>query len=194
MTISVIVGSVGWQRGRCYAPYILSDGPLASHDWKETVSDFLGSELVSGGFEIVLTDITKPWGVEFKIREDQAVQFLEAFFEDALNPSEIRACPAGPKLLVIEQGQRFSWHVHARKEALLTVVRGVVTASLSATDVEPQPLGLAAGEVVHIPAQIRHRLGSRAGWAVVAEISRNVFPDHPSDDQDSRRIEDDYGR
>ena len=50
------------------------------------------------------------------------------------------------------------------------------------------------GSLVHIPELTRHRLGGLENWSIIAEISRNVFPDNPSDDLDERRISDDFGR
>ena len=47
---------------------------------------------------------------------------------------------------------------------------------------------------MQVPPLMRHRLASQNGWAVVAEYGRDAIPGRPSDDNDTRRIQDDYGR
>ena len=147
------------------------------------------------GLLIKKNDPRKPWGIEIKLRgnHERAMKFLEHFFGD-LPIAKTLVDPVTPKILLIADGNRLSWHVHERKDAHLRVLHGHVGVSLSATDEEPAPRLRFPGAYVHVPPFMRHRLSSVSGWAVVAEIGRDVVPDRPSDDQDTRRIKDDYGR
>mgnify|MGYP001566290612 CR=1 FL=1 len=161
---------------------------------KDSVADTVRSAVTALGLTIIEEQLDKPWGVEFKISEAQAKEFLEGFFDADSLPAALVEKPAGPKVLVIEDSRRLSWHVHERKEACLCVLHGVVSVSVSMTDEELQPVLTHKDALIHVPPLIRHRLGSTDGWAILAEIARNVFPNQPSDDFDTRRISDDFGR
>ncbi len=162
---------------------------------KESIATMVHSKFVNQGFTITASNVNKPWGIEYKIKEDQAWKLFDRFFAEKNLPVYLANNPFGPKILIIEESKRLSWHVHERKDAFLLVLYGVVSVYTSSTDEEPTTPTLEnRGALIHIPQLIRHRLGSVAGWSVVAEISRNVFPDHPSDDADERRISDDFGR
>jgi mannose-6-phosphate isomerase-like protein (cupin superfamily) len=161
---------------------------------KVVAAAFVRGALLRSGFGHVPSDMKKPWGVEFQVPPDRLSAFVARFFADG-GPDEIVREAFGPKLMVIQEAHRLSWHVHARKDALLRVLHGHVGVSVSATDDEPaEPAVALPGELVRVPPGMRHRLASRSGWAVIAEISRNVDPSHPTDDDDTRRIRDDYGR
>lgn len=146
-------------------------------------------EIAEGQF-----NLNKPWGVELQVREDLARVFMNNFFDEGTLPPEVLHQPIGPKLLAIASGKRLSWHVHHRKDAFLRVLAGRLNVYTSPTDDEVEPVPAEVGELIHIPDQIRHRLGSVAGWSLVAEISRNVYPWNPTDEKDERRIKDDFGR
>ncbi len=147
------------------------------------------------GFHIRAVDPRKPWGAEIKLRgnPERAMKFLQHFFGDLDIARELMN-PVTPKILLIKQAERLSWHVHERKDAFLRLLHGNIGVSLSETDAETVPHVHLPGAYVRVPPQMRHRLSSLSGWAVVAEIGRDVVPGHPSDDEDTRRIKDDYGR
>ncbi len=168
------------------------DKELGRDSPKEMVAEHVSISLAEKGFS--MSEISKPWGIEFKIQESQASKFLETFFENGSLLQGILLHPAGPKILVIEEFRRLSWHVHERKDAYLRVLRGEVNVYVSWSDIEPRPSKAIAGDLIRIPPLLRHRLGSTDGWAILAEISRDIDPDNPSDDSDERRIADDFGR
>ena len=153
------------------------------------------TELERLGFLIRSADPRKPWGAEIKLRgsPERAMKFLMHFFGDLAIAREL-ADPVTPKILLIKQAERLSWHVHERKHAHLRVLHGNVGVSLSDTDAETVPNVHLPGAYVDVPPHKRHRLSSLSGWAAVAEIGRDVVPGQPSDDRDTRRIRDDYGR
>ena len=161
---------------------------------KIVAAAFVRGALLRGGFGQVPSDMQKPWGVEFQVPAARLQEFVARFFADGA-PDEIVGAAFGPKVMVIQEAHRLSWHVHARKDALLRVLHGQVGVSVSATDEEPaEPAVAMPGELIRVPPGMRHRLASLSGWSVIAEISKNVDPSHPTDDDDTRRISDDYGR
>ena len=160
-----------------------------------TLVAFVESALARSQFKIRGIDTDKPWGAEIKMRSspDRAAKFLRHYFGD-LEVASTLTEPVTPKILLIKNAHRLSWHVHERKDAHLRVLHGRVGVSMSTTDKEPAPHIYGPGEYVHVPPLTRHRLVSQSGWAVVAEIGRDAVPGRPSDDNDTRRISDDYGR
>ncbi|MFA5854452.1 MAG: hypothetical protein WC866_05230 [Patescibacteria group bacterium] len=178
------------------APYLFQDlaRVRATCDAK-TIAHLARSALEDSGFIVRSSNPRKPWGAEIKLRgnPERAMKFLQHFFGD-LEIARTLIDPVTPKILLIAQSQRLSWHVHERKDAHLRVLHGQVGVSLSTTDTETTPHIHSSGAYVRVPPLMRHRLSSLSSWAVVAEIGRDVVPEHPSDDRDTRRIKDDYGR
>lgn len=160
-----------------------------------TLVAFVESALARNNFKTRSIDTEKPWGVEIKLRSSpaRATRFLRYAFGD-LSIAAALAESFTPKILLIKDAHRLSWHVHERKDAHLRILHGRVGVSMSSTDKEPVPHIHAPGDYVHVPPLMRHRLASLNGWAVVAEIGCDTIPDRPSDDADMRRIQDDYGR
>ena len=182
---------LGVRMHEAYQAYKI-DKALANDSPKEMVAEHVSISLAEKGFS--MSEVNKPWGIEFKIHESQAAKFLETFFEKSSRLQEVLLHPVGPKILAIEEFRRLSWHVHERKDAYLRVLRGEVNVYVSWSDLEPRPTKAIAGDLIRIPPLLRHRLGSTNGWAILAEISRDKDPDYPSDDMDERRIADDFGR
>lgn len=177
-------------------PFLLTDPTLTRvHTTTDNIVDATIVALEARGFVLQCCDDRKPWGVEFKLdgTSGLAVRFRDDFFGD-LEIGRGWAEPVAPKILLIREAHRLSWHFHERKDALLRVLHGNIGASLSQTDVETPPRACLPGEEIRIPPLFRHRLSSLSGWAVVAEIGRDVLLDWPSDDDDTHRIRDDYGR
>jgi mannose-6-phosphate isomerase-like protein (cupin superfamily) len=166
------------------------------HDlFKDAIAALIGERLSNQGVQHLGCDTTKPWGVECKITPAYTNRFLETTFDGVTLPRAFLEHPTGPKIICIEQGLRLSWHVHSRKDAMLRVLCGTVGVSMSLTDAEPlKPAPVRVRETVRVRPNIRHRLSGLVGWAIVAEIATDVFPDNPSDDDDTRRIADDFGR
>lgn len=50
------------------------------------------------------------------------------------------------------------------------------------------------GNMVEMELGTRHRLVGLDDWGIVAEIWVHRFPENPSDEEDIRRISDDFGR
>jgi hypothetical protein len=64
----------------------------------------------------------------------------------------------------------------------------------SLTDAETPVEPCAAGERIVFAAGERHRLVGLDQRGVVAELWRHLDPQHPSDEEDIVRLQDDFGR
>lgn len=174
----------------------LSFAGISTQPTKDSAAAALAAELRKLGIRMLTASLDKPWGIECKIVESDTRAFLGAFFTKEELPSSVVSEPYGPKILIIGPSHRLSWHVHERKDAFLKVLHGEALVYTSSTDEQPAAPSshIVQGGLAHVPERIRHRLEGAGAGVIIAEISRNVFPDHPSDDADERRISDDYGR
>ncbi len=156
------------------------------------ISDKVKQELLGMNFELVEEDLQRPWGGYLKINDAQADQFIKHFIPnfDSNNLSNI-----SPKILFFSPNSRLSWQVHQRRSEVWQVLEGPVGAYLSQTDEEPKaPTIYQPTETIMIPAGTRHRNSKLDNWGVVAEIWVHTDPQNPSNEEDIRRISDDYNR
>jgi mannose-6-phosphate isomerase len=99
-----------------------------------------------------------------------------------------------PKFLMVAPGKRLSWQYHHRRAEVWRVMTGPVGVMDSLTD-EPGPVRtLAAGDMVTMAVEQRHRLIGLDDWGVVAEIWQHTDAAQPSDEADIVRVSDDFGR
>jgi mannose-6-phosphate isomerase-like protein (cupin superfamily) len=146
------------------------------------------------GLSIVAQDHTRPWGGFFVLDEVQAQRFADLYFE-GLDVEPLRiAGKLSPKILLVKPGARLSWQYHHRRAETWRVVEGPVGIVRSATDEETDVVSYAEGETVVLEKGERHRLIGLDQWGVVAEFWQHTDPDHPSDEEDIVRVQDDYSR
>ena len=74
------------------------------------------------------------------------------------------------------------------------MIEGPVGIVRSTTDEEGELVSFGAGETVVLQQGERHRLIGLEHWGVVAEFWQHTDTDHPSDDDDIVRVQDDYAR
>lgn len=150
--------------------------------------------LIEQGFNIISKDFNRPWGGFFVMDEEQAQAFANEYF-DCMDVAQLRIAGAlSPKILVVKPGQRLSWQYHHRRAELWRVVEGKAGIVRSATDTEGPLEVLSQGQQITLQQGERHRLIGLEDWAIVAEIWRHTDADHPSDEEDIVRLQDDYGR
>jgi hypothetical protein len=53
---------------------------------------------------------------------------------------------------------------------------------------------LELGDTIELPEGMRHRLVGMDEWGAVAEVWMHSDPQHPSDENDIVRLQDDYAR
>ncbi|MDP9212103.1 MAG: phosphoheptose isomerase [bacterium] len=146
------------------------------------------------GLEIVAEDTERPWGAWFKLDEARLDEFAAAFFPGLELPPPAHREKMSPKFLVVQPGARLSWQYHHRRREEWRVIWGPVGVAISGTDEEPSPRTYAEGERISISQGERHRLVGLGEWGLVAEIWIHTDPEHPSDEDDIVRLQDDYDR
>jgi len=151
-------------------------------------------QIKSSGFNIVSADFSRPWGGFLVIDESQAQEFSDYFFErldfNTLNISGILS----PKILVVSPNARLSWQYHSRRSEIWQVYRGSAGIVRSDSDVESEVKIFNEGDQIILQQGERHRLIGLDHYCVVAEIWLHTDANHPSDEDDIVRIQDDFGR
>jgi mannose-6-phosphate isomerase-like protein (cupin superfamily) len=150
--------------------------------------------LSDSSFTILSFDNHRPWGGFFVIAEDQAQQFAETYF-DGLDLSTINKCSIfSPKILIVAPEKRLSWQYHHRRAEIWRVVQGQVVLKRSPNDIEGPLEVLNLGDTITLKQGERHRLIGLDDYAVIAEIWQHTDANHPSDEDDIVRVQDDFGR
>lgn len=150
--------------------------------------------ILSKGYEIVTKDLDRPWGAFFVLSEEQASKFAEEFFPE-LSYKQIQITQKlSPKFLLVAPNQRLSWQYHFRRAEIWKVVSGPVGVAMSDNDEQNEPGMYEDGDFVKLDIGKRHRLIGLANWGLVAEIWQHTDVNHPSDEEDIVRLQDDFGR
>lgn len=161
---------------------------------KEQVFEKAAAVLKDLQLDIIKEDRSRPWGGFYVIEESQAAQFAKHFFPEedfeALKISE----KLSPKILMVAPGKRLSWQYHHRRAEIWRCIDGQVAVATSHTDEETDKTILKIGDKIKLKQGQRHRLIGIDGWGVVAEIWQHTDANHPSDEDDIIRLQDDFGR
>ena len=161
---------------------------------KAALFETIAERLQGQGFTIERQDQSRPWGGFFVLNEDQAQAFADAYFS-GLSVDKLRISgKLSPKILLVAPHQRLSWQYHHRRAEIWRVVEGPVGIATSDTDAEGEVKDYQPGEQIMLTQGQRHRLVGLGGWGVVAEIWQHTHADHPSDEDDIIRVQDDFGR
>ncbi|MCF6140311.1 phosphoheptose isomerase [Flavobacterium sp. K77] len=161
---------------------------------KSVVFDEIRNQLETANYTIENEDQTRPWGGFFVINEKETNTFASNFFPNLAPESEDFTSKRSPKILVVAPSCRLSWQYHFRRSEVWKVVNGPVGVKISDTDEEGDLKVLEAGDFIKMNTGERHRLIGLNTWGVVAEIWQHTDPDHPSDEEDIVRLQDDFGR
>lgn len=152
------------------------------------------NELESIEFAIISKNHHLPWGGFFVIAEGQAQQFANCYF-DGLDVSTLkRGGQLSPKILIVAPEKRLSWQYHHRRAEIWCVIQGQVGVKRSANDTEGELEILNVGDTITLQQGERHRLIGLDDYAVIAEIWQHTDANHPSDEDDIVRVQDDFGR
>ena len=145
------------------------------------------------GFTTKEIDISKPWGGYIAFYEDDAVAFIDAFYDDS-NIDNFVGQKISPKLLIVRPDAELSWQYHnRRREIWRFLTHGYYIVGSGDNLSEKQHAG--QDFILDIANQTRHRLiGSKDLNTVVAELWAHSDPVKPSDEDDIVRIKDLYGR
>ena len=152
------------------------------------------AKLAAQNLTVVSSDFSRPWGGFFVIDENQAQEFANLYF-DGLDVSGLRvAGKLSPKILLVKPEARLSWQYHHRRKETWRVVEGPVGIARSLTDEQTPVKTFDTGNKVVMEMGERHRLVGQENWGVVAEFWQHTDPNHPSDEEDIVRVQDDYKR
>lgn len=151
-------------------------------------------ELSQLQINISKTDFTRPWGGFFVLDEADADKFIGAFFPTYKKEDLMLGNKLSPKILVVGPGQRLSWQYHHRRAEIWRVVKGEIGVVMSETDEQTELNYFEPGDVIVLNKGQRHRLVGLNGWGIVAEIWQHTDTEHPSDEEDIVRLQDDFGR
>lgn len=156
--------------------------------------DTTAQTLEAQGLRVVSSDFGRPWGGFFVIDEEQAQEFANTYF-DGLDVSGLRvAGKLSPKILLVKPEARLSWQYHHRRKETWRVVDGPVGIARSLTDEQGPVEIFETGDKVVMEMGERHRLVGLQNWGVVAEFWQHTDANHPSDEEDIVRVQDDYAR
>ena len=146
------------------------------------------------GFTVVSKDHARPWGGFFVLEESEAPKFISTFFPHLSLEDFAGYEKLSPKILVVAPNKRLSWQYHHRRAEIWRVISGEAAVATSLTDVEAEKHSLSEGELVRLSQGQRHRLIGLRQWGVIAEIWQHTDANHPSDEEDIVRVQDDFGR
>ena len=151
-------------------------------------------EIESFGFSVVSHDFKRPWGGFLVVSETQSQEFSDKFF----NGLDINTLKIGgklsPKILIVKPEARLSWQYHNRRAEIWQIFRGSAGISKSETDEENEMKVYHESDQIILKQGERHRLMGLDNFCVVAEIWQHTDIDHPSDENDIIRVQDDFDR
>ena len=151
-------------------------------------------EIESFGFKVVSHDFERPWGGFLVIDETQAQEFSNKFFEGLdVNTLKIGG-KLSPKILIVKPNARLSWQYHNRRAEIWQVFKGTAGIIKSDSDIENKMKVYNEGDQITLKQGERHRLIGLDKISVVAEIWQHTDVNHPSDEDDIIRVQDDFGR
>ena len=151
-------------------------------------------KIKSLGFNIISKDFQRPWGGFLVIDEDQAQDFSNQFFK-GINIEDLKISgKLSPKILIVNPESRLSWQYHNRRAEIWKVYKGKVGVIISEDDIQKETEIYSEGDQITLQQGERHRLIGLDDYVVVAEIWQHTEKNHPSDEEDIVRVQDDFGR
>ena len=150
-------------------------------------------EIENYGFTVIAKDFERPWGAFLVIKEDEAQDFANRFF-DGIDADTLRVeGKLSPKILIVKPGARLSWQYHHRRAEIWQVYQGEVGIVRSDDDTEGELVRYREGEQVRLAQGERHRLVGLEDYGIVAEIWQHTDA-VLSDEDDIVRVQDDFKR
>jgi mannose-6-phosphate isomerase-like protein (cupin superfamily) len=143
----------------------------------------------------IINEEYRPWGGFFVIDEEQAAQFAHHFFEgDERATVDDESNKLSPKILIVEAGSRLSWQYHDRRSEIWKVIGEACGIITSMTNKQGKLQVIPTDHIVTLRQGERHRLIGLSAWGIIAEIWQHTDKEHPSDESDIVRLDDDFGR
>ena len=152
------------------------------------------NEIQDLGFDIVATDMHRPWGGFLVIDEQQTQKFVDQFFADQKGEIEVGKRKLSPKILMVEPHKKLSWQYHHRRSEIWKVIKNTAGVIISDTDQQGEVITKQTNDIIRLNKGQRHRLVGLDEWGIIAEIWQHTEPNRPSDEDDIVRVQDDFGR
>jgi mannose-6-phosphate isomerase len=95
---------------------------------------------------------------------------------------------------MVKPNARLSWQYHNRRTEIWQVYKGSAGIIRSDSDIENEMETITEGDQIILKQGERHRLIGLEDFCVVAEIWQHTDANHPSDEEDIIRVQDDFGR
>ena len=99
-----------------------------------------------------------------------------------------------PKILIVKPNARLSWQYHNRRAEIWQVYKRSAGIIRSDTNIENEMEKYNEGDQIILKQGERHRLIGLNEASVVTEIWQHTDANHPSDEDDIIRVQDDFGR
>lgn len=152
------------------------------------------NKMLEKGYTFERKDFKRPWGGFLVIDESHTKKFIDEFFPEYPSESLTKNQKVSPKILIVAPNKRLSWQYHHRRSEVWKVIEGQVGVIQSDSDEETDMSTYTVGDVITLRKGERHRLIGLDDWGKVAEIWQHTDPDHPSDENDIVRLQDDFLR
>ena len=156
----------------------------------QKVQEFIDSK----GLSVAEKDDNRPWGGFFVLQESDSELFIKEFFPHLKRTDLEISGKLSPKILCVAPGKRLSWQYHHRRAEIWKLVGGEAGVATSDTNNEKDLKTLGIGDIVELKQGERHRLIGLDTWGVIAEIWQHTDVEHPSNEDDIVRVQDDFGR
>lgn len=152
--------------------------------------------LDSKNIQVASTDFTRPWGGFFVIdtNEDSVKNFIDTFYPELKDELDGSNLHLSPKILCVAPDNRLSWQYHDRRSEYWKLIDGEAGYVKSDNDHQSKVEHMNINEILVLKQGERHRLIGLKEWGIIAEIWKHTKPDHPSDEDDIVRLQDDFGR
>jgi len=151
-------------------------------------------QIESFGFSVVSYDFERPWGGFLVVDERQAQEFSNKFFK-CLDVNTLKiGGKLSPKILIVKPNARLSWQYHKRRAEIWQVYKDAAGIITSDSNEENEMKEYKEGDQLILKQGERHRLIGLDETSVVAEIWQHTDANHPSDEDDIIRVQDDFGR
>jgi mannose-6-phosphate isomerase-like protein (cupin superfamily) len=160
---------------------------------KELFDRFV-KKLNEENYTVVGQDASRPWGGFLLLSENDAGRFAKEYFKEVYAEKIKIGGQLSPKILFVLPERRLSWQYHHRRAEIWQVIEGKVGVIRSTTDTEGHIETLSEGDQIRLAQGERHRLVGLDQPAVLAEIWIHTDPEHPSNEEDIVRVQDDFGR
>jgi len=99
-----------------------------------------------------------------------------------------------PKILIVKPNDRLSCQYHNRRAEIWQIFKGSAGIIRSDSDIENDIEIYNESDQIILKQGERHRLIGLNDYCVVAEIWQHTDKNHPSDEEDITRVQDDFGR